>query len=88
VSAAKEVIAPLPVIPANQPDVTLVPAVAANEVAPRCAPGSVRVIIRQPEDAAVGTTMKKFVQGFAKIALRHLRAANDSRAPIDLMRAP
>jgi hypothetical protein len=75
-----------PAIAANQPDVMLAPAVAANEVRPRRAPGTVRVIIRQPEDAATAT-MKTFVQGFARIAVKHLRAANDSPAPIDAARA-
>jgi hypothetical protein len=90
VSAAEMIEAEAPATAANQPDAKLAPAVAANEAGvPRCPPGSVRVVIRPPEDATAATvSMKNFVQGFARIAVKHLQAANESRAPIDLARAP
>lgn len=63
------------------------PRPAVHAVVPR-APGTIRVTIRAPEDAAASmATMKYFVQGFAHIAVKHVRAADAARAPIDFDQA-
>jgi hypothetical protein len=72
---------------ANAPDVALALA-AANDFPPRRPPGTVRVIIRPPDDSAVATVrMKTFVQGFGWIAVKCLRDGTPLPAPIDFVGA-
>jgi hypothetical protein len=70
----------------NGSETPLAAAVAANDTGvSHRAPGSVRVIIRQPEDTAAAlATMKNFVQEFARIAVKQLHTANEPAAPIDI----